>query len=193
MIQLGLIIATWAAAVLHFTITANSTAASFAPGLILFGVGMGLVMAQASNVTLSAVPVHQSGEASGVNNTLRQVGSSFGSAIIGAVLLTTVAGSLSKGITNSAVIPAQAKPAIAAKAAASVSDVELSGGGQSAKSTPPAIKEEMTRIAHQASADGARMSMIYTGLFIFIGFLLSFLLPNKLNLEGSHSGPKAAH
>ena len=193
MIQLGLIIATSAAAVLHFTITANSTAASFAPGLILFGVGMGLVMAQASNVTLSAVPVHQSGEASGVNNTLRQVGSSFGSAIIGAVLLTTVAGSLSKGITNSAVIPAQAKPAIAAKAAASVSDVELSGGGQSAKSTPPAIKEEMTRIAHQASADGARMSMIYTGLFIFIGFLLSFLLPNKLNLECSHSGPKAAH
>lgn len=195
MIQLGLLIATLAAVVLHFSITANSSAVSFAPGLILFGIGMGLVMAQASNVTLSAVPVEQSGEASGVNNTLRQVGSSFGSAIIGAVLLTTVAGSLSKGIDNSVVIPAKAKPAIAAQAASSVSDVELGGSSRGSKDQiqSPALKQEMTRIAHQASADGARTAMVYTGIFIFIGFAFSFLLPNKLDLEGGHSGPSAAH
>jgi EmrB/QacA subfamily drug resistance transporter len=195
MIQFGLFVATLAAAVLHFTITKNSGAASFAPGLILFGVGMGLVMAQASNVSLSAVSVQQAGEASGVQNTLRQVGSSFGSAIIGAVLLTTVAGSLSSGVMKSQVIPTQAKSALAAKVSAAASDVELSGTGKESTGTQitPQIKNELTDIANQASADGARTAMSYTGLFIFIGFLLSFALPYTHDLEAAGRRPVTGH
>ncbi len=195
MIQAGLLIATSSAVVLHFSVTATSTAISFAPGLILFGIGMGLVMAQASNVTLSAVPVDQSGEASGVNNTLRQVGSSFGSAIIGAVLLSTIAGSLTSNIQSSKVIPWVAKPVIAAQAAAGISDIELGSNAKDSLTSvkSPELKAELVRIAHQASADGTRMAMVYTGGFIFIAYLLSFLLPNKLDLEGGHEGPAAAH
>lgn len=188
LIQVGLIVSVLASLVLHFSITASSTAASFIPGLILFGIGMGLVMAQASNVTLSAVPVHQSGEASGVNNTLRQVGSSLGSAVIGAVLLTTLSSSLASGVTNSTVIPAQIKPVLAAKVAASASDVELSG--TQTKNTgqlSPAVQQELTTIAHQASADGARTAVLYMAGFIGIGFLISFALPHTHDLEERHN------
>lgn len=195
LIQVGLAIAALASAVLHFSIHANSTAISFLPGLMLFGLGMGLVMAQASNLTLSAVPPDQSGEASGVNNTLRQVGSSFGSAIIGAVLLTTVAGSLAKGITNSPVIPARAKAALSAKVSSQASNVELSGVGTATSgSVSPAVTTELTSIANQASADGARQAMLYTGFFVFIGFLISFALPHTHDLEAAgRKAPAAAH
>ena len=195
LIQVGLIVSVLASLVLHFSITASSTAASFIPGLMLFGVGMGLVMAQASNVTLSAVPVHQSGEASGVNNTLRQVGSSLGSAIIGAVLLTTLAGSLASGVNNSKVIPEAIKPALSAKVAAAASDVELSGTQtKDTGNVPPAVQTELKSIANQASADGARTAVLYMAGFIGIGFLLSFFLPHTHDLEAAAGKqPAAAH
>lgn len=195
LIQTGLLIAILASVVLHFSITPDSTAASFIPGMVLFGLGMGLVMALANNLTLSAVPTDQSGEASGVSSTFRQVGSSFGSAIIGAVLLTTMAGSLSSGVMASKIIPAAAKPALSAKVSAAASDVELSGSqGQQSTNTPPAIKNELTRIAHQASADGARAAVAYMGVFIAIGFLFSFALPYTHDLEAAAKGkPTSAH
>jgi predicted MFS family arabinose efflux permease len=196
LIQFGLLVAVLASVVLHFSITATSTAASFIPGLILFGFGLGLVMAQASNVSLSAVSVQQAGEASGVNSTMRQVGSTFGSAIIGAVLLTTIAGGLANGVEKSAVIPANMKPAIASAVAAKASDVELSGTDQTdkAENLPPSFGRELTSIAHQASADGARKAVLYTGGFIAIGFLASFALPHTHDLEAAASKqPVAAH
>lgn len=197
LIQAGLVMAMLASFVLYQSITPNSTAASFAPGLLLFGIGMGLVMAQASNLTLSAVSVEQAGEASGVNSTLRQVGSSFGSAVIGAVLLTTLATSLSSGIKNSSVIPDQLKPTMASQVAAQASTVELSGTGQEsqAQHLTLELQQELTTIAHQASSDGSQHAVIYMGVFIGLGFLASFRLPNIRDLESNTStkAPAAGH
>lgn len=195
-IQVGLVFAVLASIVMHYSITADSTAASFIPGMIIFGLGMGMVMAQASNLTLSAVPEYMSGEASGVNNTIRQVGSSLGSAIIGAVLLTTLSSSLASGVTNSSVIPAAAKPALAAKVASTASEVELSGIRQDKDAAPvsPAVQKELTAIAHQASADAARTAVLYMGFFIALGFGVSFFLPHTHDLEELHNkSPAAAH
>jgi len=82
------------------------------PGLILFGLGMGLVFSQINNLTLSAVDPHYAGEASGLNNTMRQVGSSFGAAIIGAALFASISTQIATKINADSVIPDQARPAI---------------------------------------------------------------------------------
>ena len=197
LIQTGLLVAVMASVVLHFSIVSTSGAASFIPGLVLFGVGMGLVMAQASNVTLSAVSVELAGEASGVNNTLRQVGSSFGSAIIGAVLLSTLSSSLASGVSKSTVIPDSIKPVLSAKVAAQASGVELSGVNTATSgSVSPTISNELTHIAHQASADGARRAMLYTGAFVAIGFAASFAIPHTHDLEDAQTtkaAPAAGH
>ena len=196
LIQTGLALAVAASATLYFSLSADATALSLAPGLMLFGAGMGLVMAQASNVTLSAVPVSESGEASGINNTMRQVGSSFGSAIIGAVLLTTLSTSLVSGINNSNVIPQQQKAQISSSLASEASNVELGGGnGQSPTANLPAnIQTELTQIAHQASADGSKKAMIITGVFILFAAGVSTLLPNVKDFEHKEGAvPAAGH
>lgn len=196
LIQAGLLLATCAGIVLYFSISPDATAWSFMPGMILFGMGMGLVMAQASNLTLSAVSVQQAGEASGVNNTMRQVGSSFGSAIIGAVLLATLSGSLSTGVLRSSVIPAQLKNTLASTVSAQASNVELGGTGSqsSTQQLPAPVRTELTNIAHQASADASRKAMLYTSLFVGLGFAASFMLPNVTDLEKhARSTASAAH
>ncbi len=185
LIQTGLALAIAASVTLYFLISPDASALTLAPGLMLFGAGMGLVMAQASNITLSAVPVSESGEASGINNTLRQVGSSFGSAIIGAVLLTTLSASLMSGISDSKVIPSQAKAQLSGAFAAQASNVELGGGSAESqtKTLPQNIKDELTQIAHQASADGSKKAMLITGAFVLLAAGVSTQLPNVKDFE----------
>jgi EmrB/QacA subfamily drug resistance transporter len=193
MIQTGLLIATAGSLLLRYLIGPEATALDIAPGLVVFGSGLGLVFAQASNLTLSAVSIEQAGEASGVNNTLRQVGSTLGSAIIGAVVLGTLSTSLASGVTKSSVIPDQMKPALAQSVASQASSIELSGtdSQEGVAQLSPEIKQELTHIAHQASADGGRKAMLYTGLFLAMAFGVSFFLPNVRDLD-AHANSTAA-
>ena len=189
-IQAGLSLAIIASWVLSRSITPTATPLTLMPGLLLFGIGMGFVMAQASNLTLSAVSVEESGEASGVSNTLRQIGSSLGSAIIGAVLLTSLATNLSNGISESKVIPDHAKSSISKVVESQASSVEL--GGQSAQqqkmaSIPANIKEELRKVADEASAKSSSQSMQIAGLFIIVALGASSFLPNTHDLEATTS------
>jgi MFS family permease len=58
---------------------------------VVYGIGVGLAIAQLANIVLSDVPKDKAGVASGANNTLRQLGASLGIALIGAVLFGTFA------------------------------------------------------------------------------------------------------
>ena len=56
------------------------------PGSLLFGIGLGIVLSQVTNLTLSSIRSERQTDASGIYNTTRQLGSSLGTAIIGIVL-----------------------------------------------------------------------------------------------------------
>lgn len=85
--------------VLRGAIALDTTVAQLAPGLSLIGVGTGLT-AQLTNLTLGSVETSASGEASAANNAMKQVGTSLGTALIGAVLM----GLLFGGIVDGAVV-----------------------------------------------------------------------------------------
>lgn len=55
------------------------------PALVLCGVGMSLYFAPLSNLVLSTVRRKEEGKASGVNNTVREVGKVFGVAVLASV------------------------------------------------------------------------------------------------------------
>lgn len=188
LIMAGLLINVTAALVLMSRLSIDATSAHLAPALVIYGVGMGLVMAQISNLTLSAVSPQQAGEASGVNNTLRQVGSSLGTAIIGAVLIAELSTRVISGINASSVIPEPLKPKISAAAAASSSSVAFGGVAPGNSQLPPAVQAELTRIGHQAVVDGAKKALDFGALFAGIGFLVSILLPAHRDLEKGQAG-----
>src|SRR5258707_14935168 len=96
--------------VLRWSLHVDMSILALAPGLALYGLGMGMVLSQVNNLTLSSVPVRDAGEASGVMNTFRQVGASLGAAIIGAILLSTIVTNLQDAIDASPSIPTASKP-----------------------------------------------------------------------------------
>ena len=70
------------------------------PGLVVGGSGMALVMTPMTAAAMSAVPVDKAGVGSGMLNTFRQVGGSFGIAIMGAILTNRSAIELQGGATR---------------------------------------------------------------------------------------------
>lgn len=77
----------WIANILYF----DTPTSALTPPLMLYGVGIGLAIAQLANIVLSDIPQEKAGIASGVTNTMRQLGASLGIAVIGAVLFGTFA------------------------------------------------------------------------------------------------------
>jgi len=164
------------------------------PGMAIYGFGAGLCIAQLSNLTLSSVAVDQAGEASGVNNTLRQIGSSLGTAIIGAVLITSVAGGIKNGIRNSTVIPADARESIASEVAAQASAVEFGAKLSTSQPITKAQAKEIKQISDNATVHANHVALVYMAVGILGALAISTQLPAKPRLSGeSMATPKAAH
>src|SRR5207237_2608910 len=66
----------------------------FAPGLILSGLGMGCIWTPVFSIATRDLPAHLAGVASGVINTIQELGGVLASAIVGAFLQNRLALSL---------------------------------------------------------------------------------------------------
>jgi EmrB/QacA subfamily drug resistance transporter len=193
-IQGALVIDAIAFFALSVGIASDTNQWALLPGFILFGLGMGLLFSQASNLTLSAVSVKQSGEASGVNGTLRQLGASLGSAIMGAILLSTLTANLAMGVSASTVIPTTMKPAISQAVQGETSTIEF-GGGTAATSAgiPPAYAGEIALISKNATVAASRDTLLYGILFVVLAFILSIRLPNRKNVKPEPAFTRVIH
>jgi MFS family permease len=72
-------------------VRAWSSVAAFVPGLFLIGFGLGGMLTPSVNVVQSSFPEEQQGEISGLSRSVSNLGSSFGTAIGGTILVSVVA------------------------------------------------------------------------------------------------------
>ena len=89
-VRLGLALEAIAILGLSFSFSLTVSSVVIAAWLFLYGAGVGLATAQLTSVILADVPVSQSGQASGLQSTFRQLGSSLGVALLGALFFTTL-------------------------------------------------------------------------------------------------------
>lgn len=71
-------------------LTAASTWTHLIPGLVVSGVGVGLINPPLASTAVGVVPPRQSGMASGINSTFRQVGIATGIALLGSLFADRV-------------------------------------------------------------------------------------------------------
>jgi EmrB/QacA subfamily drug resistance transporter len=188
LVQAGLVVNVCALLALRFALGVDTPLGWLVPGLALYGIGLGLVLSQINNLTLSSVPVEEAGEASGVTNTFRQIGSSLGAAIIGSVLLTSIVVDLQATVGRSARIPPPEKPAIDRLLREHSSGLAFNGGGGGQTGPfdrlPPEIRGEMTAARRVAITDGDRKALTYGAGFILLGLLISTWLPLRAAEQG---------
>ncbi|MET1154347.1 MFS transporter [Arthrobacter sp.] len=82
----------------------TQTAWAFAPGLLLTGLGVGLMLTPSVNVVQSSFPESKQGEISGLSRCISNLGSSFGTAIAGTILVAGIATTPGKNYAISTIV-----------------------------------------------------------------------------------------
>jgi EmrB/QacA subfamily drug resistance transporter len=150
------------------------------PGLFVYGIGVGLATAQLTGVILQDVPVAQSGQGSGTQSTARQVGSALGIAILGTVLFTTTAGSLSSSLEAQGV-PATTRDQVVS-AVVDSAGAAIAGLGQN-----PATADA-AEAARAAFSDGTRWAAFTAAGFVGIGAIATWGLGAGRKEPGADDG-----
>ncbi|MFM6979950.1 MAG: DHA2 family efflux MFS transporter permease subunit [Micrococcales bacterium] len=151
-----------------------------APGLLLYGIGVGLATAQLTGVIMVDVPAQKIGQASGSQSTVRQIGSALGIAVLGTALFSATESSMTSRLSDVAGLPEEAKSGL-------VSGVVDSAGGiipslkdiLTAQQIPAETAQQVSDIAGQSFSDGAWMSAVAAGVFLLLGFLATFRLEKR--------------
>jgi MFS family permease len=83
----GFVVTIAGIAVLLALVAGSPSVWAFAPGLLLIGLGVGVMLTPSVNVVQSAFPENLQGEISGLSRSVSNLGSSLGTAIAGTILV----------------------------------------------------------------------------------------------------------
>ena len=127
------------------------------PGVLLLGLGLSATVAPLTSTVLGAVPEHNAGVASGVNNQVARVASLLAIAAVGAVVASQFESELDE---RSAALPAPARAAVA--------DARpLSGGVRD--------RPALDRPVEDASVSAYRAGMLAGGALVVVGGIVSLV------------------
>ena len=164
-----------------YLISLNATQATFWGPAALAGVGMGMTFAPLTTVAMRDVRPQMAGAASGVLNTVRQLGGSIGSAVIGAVLQNRLATELhDQAVAQSGQVPPAFRGQFVngfSQAASSGFKVGVgqSGGVQLPAGIPPAtahtLQSLFKQVFDQAYTNSVRPTLVVSIVVLAVGAL----------------------
>ncbi|MDA3022412.1 MAG: DHA2 family efflux MFS transporter permease subunit [Actinomycetota bacterium] len=170
-LQLGMALEVIGILGLGFVISPEVTGWGMAPWLFLYGLGVGFATAQLTGVVLSEIPVVDSGQASAVQSTSRQVGAAIGTAILGTTLLIGLGSYVSSELEARGISASQAQEvsqSVASSAGQVIPDLAAAPGG-----------DVLVEGASAGFAQATKLVSWVAGFFVLLGLLTSLLLPKN--------------
>jgi hypothetical protein len=156
--------------------------------LVIAGSGLGLLVSQLNNYTLSPISEERVSEAAGVNSAAGSFGLSFGLAFAGAIMLATLALTFTDMAQQSTVLPPDEKEQVAQ---ALEDDAELMSNtelDQLLVDQPEAIQDEVIRINTEARPFALQVALLIPILAGLIGLFNSFRMMQLPDPTGSVEG-----
>ena len=156
--------------------------------LLIAGCGLGLLVSQLNNYTLSPISEERVSEAAGVNSAAGSFGLSFGLAFAGAIMLATLSLRFTDLTEASTVIPPAEQQQVAT---ALEDDAELMSNTQLEEvvvGQPEAIEDEIIRINTEARPFALQVALVIPLLAALIGLINSFRMMKLPDPESSGSG-----
>ena len=158
-------------------LSVDTTWQSLIVPLIFAGVGMGLIMAPVNTVMMAAARVEQSGAASGIMTTMRQIGSLLGIAVLGAVLQSRLASGLISSVNNTAGMPETLKTTIIN----AINEGAMNAGGMSGMNgsgMPETVQAAMVQMFTTEFAGSLNTAMIVAAVFCLAGAAAALFIKN---------------
>ena len=169
-VRVGLLLEAVAITGLGFSISLTASASVLAAWLFLYGAGVGMATAQLTSVILFDVPVAQSGQASGLQSTVRQLGAALGIAVLGTLLVSTLGAATANNLSSVPGMPDAAQKQVVkvvqGSAGAAIPELGKMPGGQPAQAA-----------AESAMVTAARVTTLSAAAIILLGLLATLALP----------------
>jgi EmrB/QacA subfamily drug resistance transporter len=148
--------------------TTSSTWPEFIPSLTIAGFGMGCTFAPMTTTAMRRIEPQVAGAASGVINTVRQVGAVIGTAAVGALLQNRLASSLpAEAAKRASALPPQVRGKFISGFANAANNGAALGAGQSSHAsvppgTPRSVVAEIGHLASEVFSSGFVTAMHLT-------------------------------
>ena len=196
LVRTGLAITFVSTLLLLDTVDATLDSTSFLIAMGVLGVGMGLVVSQLGNVVQSSIGESDRSEAGGLQNTAAQLGSSLGTALLGAVVITGLIFAFSANVASDSRISADVKQEV---------DVRLSSGGSFVSSdqvrasageagVTPAEADALVEGYESAQINALKTAFLFAGLLVLASFWAARNLPTERfeEIDAARAPPELA-
>jgi MFS family permease len=162
---------------LFSSISPQLTSPVFSISLAFFGAGIGLVVSQLGNVTMSAVDESRSNEVGGLQGAAQSLGSSLGTALIGAILLAGLTTDFHNRINSDDNVPANVQKQIVKGTEQGVPMVSKPMVEQTVKKAglPPNQAQSVVN----AYSDAQRRALLAASVFALVALWLAGDLPRS--------------
>jgi MFS family permease len=184
--QLGLVAVSIGAFVMLATLDVTLNDPGFKIAMALIGAGAGLLASQLGNVIMSSVPPQSTSEGGGLQGTAQNLGSSLGTALIGAVLLASLATGFSERIADNPAVPEEARETIIATTEEGIDIVPVANVEQAAVEGGLTADQAAAVAADYGDAqlDALRLALGAVALAALLSLWFTRQLPTESLAEG---------
>jgi MFS family permease len=180
-VEFGLVAVVFGIVLLFTTLDVDASASIVTVPLLLIGLGFGGLSSQLGAVTVSAVPDEQSPEVGGLQNTATQFGASIGTALAGAILITSLTASFLSGIAQNPDVPPDVTSQANVELASGipfVSDADLETALEEAGASP-AVTQAVVDENEEARLDGLRSALALLALIAVVALFFTRRIPDR--------------
>jgi len=178
-VQVGMLVLVGGVLLIALELKATAQQWEFLPGMIVAGIGIGLINAPLMNITQGAVPAKGQSEISGLSRAMSNLGGAFGTAIAGAVLMSTLIATFSGAVEQFSGIPASEKARVIHDLrydAQTVSNSQVTIYLKS-KNEPAELAQKFVQFNQEARNKGLQNALVAIGVLGLLGFVMSCFLP----------------
>ncbi len=192
LVRVGLLVVLVAALLLLDTVEPELDNGSFLVAMGVLGVGMGLVVSQLGNVVQSSVGDADRSEAGGLQSTAQQLGSSLGTALLGAIVITGLIAAFSTNVTNDPQVSADVQQQVHVRLSSGVSFVSADQVEAAAEEegVDTATVEAIVGDYETAQVKALKTAFLFAALLALASLFFTRNLPPKpLGGEEEAAGP----
>ena len=194
LVRAGLAVVLVAILLLLDTIEPELDNAAFLIAMGVLGVGMGLIVSQLGNVVQSAVEDRDRSEAGGLQFTAQQLGSSLGTALLGAIVITGLITAFNSNVASSPRISSETKEEVSVRVSGGASFVEADQVRSTAEANGVSASETQELVSHYEDAQLSALKVGFLGaaLLVVASFFPTRHLPARRFDELEPGGTPAA-
>src|SRR3954447_5849137 len=179
LVRVGLALVFVSTVLLMGTIEPELDNVSFLVAMGVLGIGMGLIVSQLGNVVQSAVGDEDRSEAGGLQSTAQQLGSSLGTALLGAIVITGLIAAFTANVAGDAQISSDVQGQLETKLSAGgsfVSSDEVRAGATAA-GVDPATTDALVEHYEDAQLNALKTAFLFAAFLTLASFWPTRRLP----------------